>query len=194
MAYCAWCGTHLAEVSYAPCPRCGNPSNGAPRPATRGGGNTAGLVIGLVVGGIVLIAVLGIVAAIAIPNFVSATQRAKQKRTMADIRSLAIAVEAYSVDNRAYPQASSAAELSASLSPKYIKTVPALDGWGTPLRYECWPAGQCEHYAIGSGGKDKTFEHAGLQDYVPDTRTQTFDSDVVYADGKFVQYPEGAQR
>ena len=194
MAYCARCGTQLAEVSYAPCPRCGNPSNGAPRPTGGGGTNTAGLVIGLIVGGLVLVAVLGIVAAIAIPNFLTAMERSKQKRTMADIRSLAIAVEAYSTDKRVYPQASSVAGLTSSLSPEYIKTVPVLDGWGTPLRYECWPAGQCEHYAIGSAGKDKTFEHTALQEYVPDTATHTYDSDVVYADGKFVQYPEGAQR
>ena len=35
MAYCAYCGSHVAQVSFVPCASCGNPTNGAP---PRGGG------------------------------------------------------------------------------------------------------------------------------------------------------------
>lgn len=31
MAFCAWCGNHVTEVSYAACPRCDNPTNGSQR-------------------------------------------------------------------------------------------------------------------------------------------------------------------
>ena len=90
MAFCAWCGNHVAEVSYASCPRCGNPTNGAQRVAAGGSGSqAAGLIVGLVIGGIALIAIIGILAAIAIPNLLTALQRSRQKRTMADIRTLA---------------------------------------------------------------------------------------------------------
>ena len=194
MAFCAWCGNQVPQVSYALCPRCGNPTNGAQRVAgADGGGKTAGIIIGLVVGGVVLIAVIGIIAAIAIPNVMTAMQRSKQKRTMADLRSVATAVEAYATDKNQYPPGTTAGELTAALVPTYMKQVPALDGWGNPLRYECWPAGECANYAIGSAGGDKSFERQSLQEYAPETKTSNFNNDIVFRNGTFVQYPEGAQ-
>jgi general secretion pathway protein G len=196
MAFCAWCGNHVPQASYALCPRCGNHTNGAQRVAGGGasGGQAAGLVIGLVIGGFVLIAVIGILAAIAIPNLLTAMQRAKQKRSMADMRSVAAAVEAYATDNNKYPPASSyAAELEPVLMPTYIKQLPKLDGWGTAIRYECWPAEECREYAVGSAGGDKNFEHQSLKEYAAGTKTSDFDCDLVFANGKFVQYPEGVQ-
>ena len=57
---------------------------------------------------LIVIAIIGILAAIAIPNLLNAVQRGKQKRTMSDMRALATAVEAYAVDNSSYPAAASA--------------------------------------------------------------------------------------
>ena len=194
MAFCAWCGNQVNQVSYAACPRCGNPTNGSQRVAgTDSNTKTAGIIIGVIVGGLVVVAVIGILAAIAIPNLLTAMQRAKQKRSMADMRTAAAAIEAYATDKNAYPDASSyLAELSPALTPTYTKTLPEVDGWGTALRYECWPKGACEHYAIASAGADKVFEHDSLQDYAAAT-TSDFDSDVVLSDGRFLQYPEGVQ-
>lgn len=194
MAFCAWCGNQVPQVSYALCPRCGNPSNGAQRvPGSDGGGKAAGLIVGLVIGGFVLIAVIGIIAAIAIPNLLTAMQRSRQKRSMADMRTIAAAVEAYATDKNAYPPATTASELSSALVPTYMAKVPALDGWGMPIKYECWPEGACVNYAIGSAGGDKVFELQSLHEYAPDTKTTDFDEDIVFSNGKFVQYPEGAQ-
>src|SRR5437762_10551472 len=99
MQYCAYCGNAVEAVSFAPCPRCGKPTNGAPATPRAtgggGGGSVAAIVIGVVIGGLVVVAIIGILAAIAIPNLLTATQRSKQRRTMADIRSLAVAAEAY---------------------------------------------------------------------------------------------------
>ena len=50
-------------------------------------------------------AIIGIIVAIAIPNLLNAIQRAKQRRTMGDMRSTATAVEAYAVDLNRYPPA-----------------------------------------------------------------------------------------
>src|SRR5207302_3102818 len=55
---------------------------------------------------LIVIAIIGILAAIAIPNLLSAVQRGRQKRSMSDMRTLATAVESYSVDNNNYPSAS----------------------------------------------------------------------------------------
>ena len=48
---------------------------------------------------LVVIAIIGLLAAVAIPNLLNAVQRGKQKRTMADMRALATAIESYAVDN-----------------------------------------------------------------------------------------------
>ena len=54
---------------------------------------------------LIVVAIIGIIAAIAIPNLLNAIQRGKQKRTMADMRAVGTAVEAYAVDNNFYPAA-----------------------------------------------------------------------------------------
>lgn len=198
MPYCGHCGAQIAEVSYRPCPVCGQPSNGAARgeappqliaPARRS--NAALIIIGVVLGAFFLIAMLGIIAAIAIPNFLTATERSKQKRTMADLRSIATAVEAYAVDNNHYPDVKSPTSLAEVISPTYIREVPRTDGWLHPLRYECFTkVTPCDTYFVASGGKDGAFEHDPLNGYTP-RATNDFNADLVYSNGNFVQYPEG---
>ena len=48
---------------------------------------------------LIVVAIIGIIAAIAIPNLLNAIDRGKQKRTMADLRSVGTAIESYSIDN-----------------------------------------------------------------------------------------------
>lgn len=52
---------------------------------------------------LIVVAIIAILAAIAVPNFLEAQVRSKVSRTKADIRSLATAIEAYAVDNNTYP-------------------------------------------------------------------------------------------
>ena len=96
---------------------------------------------------LIVVAIIGILAAIAIPNLLTAMQRSKQKRTMADMRSIATAWEARATDMNKYnaagaisavatcTQSFSAGELSSALSPTYIKLLPIKDGWGNPLKF-----------------------------------------------------------
>jgi type II secretory pathway pseudopilin PulG len=190
MAYCAYCGNPVAQVSYTPCPTCARPSNGAPpRPAGSSGANVALIAIGVVVVGLVLIAIAGILAAIAIPNFLTAMQRSKQKRTMADMRSIASAVEMYASDEQRLPEGSSIADLESRLVPKYMPQLPRQDGWEHPLRYSA----TADAYFIGSGGADRRFDRDALNEYAAGSTTN-FDCDIVFSNGKFVQYPEGVQR
>jgi type II secretory pathway pseudopilin PulG len=193
LAYCAYCGSHVAQVSFVPCASCGNPTNGAPsRPAAAAGGsNTAVLVIGVVVGGLVLVAILGILAAIAIPNLITAKERASQKRTMADMRTIATALEAYGIDHsqEEYPPGEYAASLAPHLQPKYMSALPGVDGWGTGIRYSPLPN---RGYVIRSAGSDKTFEHDSPDEYTRGA-THNFECDIVFSNGEFLQYPEGVQ-
>ena len=189
MPFCANCGTPVDAVSYAPCPSCGKPRNGAPQVAVKGGSNAAVIIVVVLVVVLVGVAIVGILAAIAIPNLLTAMQRSKQKRTMADIRTVATAVEAYATDNKKYP------EDIGALAPTYVKVVPRLDGWAHPIRYICWNAEggtDCRSYAIGSAGKDGQFEHDDLKEYLSSGgATTNFNSDIVYSDGKFIEYPQG---
>src|SRR3954469_1085191 len=89
---------------------------------------------------LIVVAIIGILAAIAIPNLLTAMQRSKQKRTMADIRTIATAWEARATDTNSYNAAGvtsftwptsnvNGASLDAILSPTYIKSLPQKDGW-----------------------------------------------------------------
>jgi type II secretion system protein G len=149
---------------------------------------------------LIVIAIIGILAAIAIPNLLNAVQRGKQKRTMSDMRALATAVEAYAVDNNSYPPASCPTGLTAivgaatavgqasfsKLSPTYIGQPPKVDGWGEFVHY----GNDTNNYAILSKGRNKSVD--GL---VPNCGTTTdFNDDIVYANGSFIQWPEGTQQ
>lgn len=52
---------------------------------------------------LIVVAIIGILAAIAIPNFLMAQARAKVSRAMADMKSVANAMEHYRVDHSSYP-------------------------------------------------------------------------------------------
>jgi len=52
---------------------------------------------------LIVVAIIAILAAIAVPNFLEAQVRAKVSRVRADMRSIATAIEAYSVDTNMYP-------------------------------------------------------------------------------------------
>lgn len=51
---------------------------------------------------LIVVAIIGILAAIAIPNFLQAQTRAKISRAMAEMKSIATALELYSTDNNDY--------------------------------------------------------------------------------------------
>ena len=52
---------------------------------------------------LIVVAIIGILAAIAVPNFLNAQVRAKLSRVYGDLRALGNAIEMYRVDNNTYP-------------------------------------------------------------------------------------------
>jgi general secretion pathway protein G len=192
--YCAHCGSQVQTLA-ANCPRCGQPASGA---TIKPGGSAASsaAIIGIVIGGLLLfVFIVGIVAAIAIPNLLSAINRGRQKRTIVDIRTVATAVEAYATDHGFYPDADSAEQLATLLEPSYISVMPRTDGWRTPLGYTCWSSSpstdDCDSYVIASAARNLLFEY-DLSEYGSETvYTNDFDEDIVYCNGEFIQLPEG---
>ncbi len=52
---------------------------------------------------LIVVAIIAILAAIAVPNFLEAQTRAKVSRVRADVRTVATAMETYKIDNNKYP-------------------------------------------------------------------------------------------
>ncbi|MFI5182375.1 MAG: type II secretion system protein GspG [Thermoanaerobaculia bacterium] len=152
---------------------------------------------------LIVVAIIGIIVAIAIPNLLNAVQRAKQKRTMADMRSIGTALEAYAVDYNKYPAAAGAYSMPSgitgisltntigsavgALSPTYIRTMPLKDGWNSYFHYTV--SGTGLDYILGSTGKDGAIEGAPVLG-----PTTNFNNDILFADGQFIQWPEGTQQ
>ncbi len=52
---------------------------------------------------LIVVAIIGVLAAIAIPNFIQAQVRAKLARVAADYQALNVALDSYNIDNNHYP-------------------------------------------------------------------------------------------
>ena len=143
---------------------------------------------------LIVVAIIGIIVAIAIPNLLNAIQRAKQKRTMADMRSIGTATEAYAVDFNSYPPSAGCAvagnamqgKVDRYLTPTYIKTLPYKDGWDHDFLFNTSTNGQ--EYTIGSYGKDGATGPNSTCGATTD-----FNADIVFSNGQFTQWPEGVQ-
>ena len=144
---------------------------------------------------------LALMFAIAAPNFLTAHHRSRQKRTMADMRSLANALEARATDADTYAIGAARVcgnicafasmttvpldELERALSPVYIRKLPRLDGWGNEFEVRV----SAKSYAIRSRGSDDRFD---ANSYAMNHVTRSFEEDIVFSDGSFFQYPEGS--
>jgi type II secretion system protein G len=139
---------------------------------------------------LVVVAIIGILAAIAIPNLLSAIDRARQKRTMADMRGIARAIEIYHQDWASYPKGINASALTSQLQPylqpTYIRNVAQNDAWGTAFAFYS-DAGGNEYtlWAAAQGGQFGSVTYGQT--------TTNFDDDIVYYCGSFAQWPEGIQ-
>jgi len=127
---------------------------------------------------LIVVAIIGIIAAIAVPQLMNAMDRGRQRRSMADMRNIATANGTIRVDTGAY-----AANLAA-LSPTYMQVAPAEDGWGTAWSYSTG----ADTYTITSLGSDAAAGPAPPATWV----NEPYDPDIVMTDGQFTQAPTGS--
>lgn len=132
----------------------------------------------------ITLVVIGIIVAITIPNLLSAIDRGKQKRTLADMRTIGTAIEAYAVDNSQYPVSSNAATLWALIVPTYLRPMTQDDGWDHEFVVDVATTG----YTISSTGKDGVSSGCAVG-----VHTTQFTQDICFSRGIFIQYPEGIQ-
>src|SRR5262245_4795462 len=154
---------------------------------------------------LIVIAIIGIIASMLIPNLLDAMQKAKQKRTMADVRITGTAMFSWltdqvgaaaagqastTVDLGAYGGVRTAASLESLLAPNYLQVVPPLDGWKFPYEYYL-KSGSLVHerqvMLIRSRGRDKTFDAGSYS--VTSFDSTDYDEDIVWADGFMVRWP-----
>ena len=125
---------------------------------------------------LIVVAIIAILAAIAIPNFLAAQIRAKAARAKSEIRTLATALESYYIDNNLYPDdidpqlwpwyvpytvSTPIAYISSGLidDPFRLGVVSAIPGTpGTRYRYINYDAELNGHYTASA---ESNFPHPG---------------------------------
>jgi type II secretion system protein G len=164
---------------------------------------------------LIVVAIIGILAALLIPNALSAIQKAKQKGTMKDINSIATAITDYITDNGTAPAHSAELvggdSMYTALSGFYLKVLPTNDQWGSPfLVYGQSAAVMAAGYAgitesaddefiVVSYGRDKaesTFTFDPMDPttvYFPITGLRSFNEDLVNWSGSWIHAPKSAQ-
>ncbi|HKQ60232.1 MAG TPA: type II secretion system protein GspG [Candidatus Polarisedimenticolaceae bacterium] len=179
--HCPHCSIALPPDSRF-CASCGRSLAGAPGPVAAR--STTWIVVLVVCGAALwIVAVLGILAAIAIPNLLNAIDRGKQKRTMADLRILATALAGYSASHHAYPVCADIETLRAQLAEQGSRPLPRVDGWSHPFHV----ASDGGSYELISAGKDGVLGGCG------NGQTAGFDDDICLRNGEFTQQPRSFQ-
>jgi type II secretion system protein G len=154
---------------------------------------------------LIVVAIIGIIAALLIPNFLDALQKAKQKRTVADMRNTGTAMFSWLTDQVGAAAAGGAGTVvmgsyttitesyldsTQGLVPQYMQDVPSLDGWKNTYQYYLNTANPLAQQvmAIRSLGRDKTEETSSYS--VTSFEPTAYDEDIVWADGFFVRWPQ----
>ena len=133
---------------------------------------------------LIAVAIIGILAAIAVVNLGDSLNRSRQSKTLANMRNLAQALQAYESDHSLLPPDGTDAYTLAELceSGGLFRNIDPEDGWRNPLVYSA-SAKQFTLESYGADGGD------GPLDITPATRLE-FDYDIVLVDGSFIFSPE----
>ena len=152
---------------------------------------------------LIVVAIIGILAALLIPNAMGALQRAKVRGTQKDIGTLATCVMDYITD-KAIPPADGLDALKTAISGTiYIKVMPTKDQWGTDFVFHSGSG--CDIYGItgssaddflvaswGRGGQEEswTFNASNPEAGLYDLSTQaSFDNDIINLSGQVIRGP-----
>jgi type II secretory pathway pseudopilin PulG len=158
---------------------------------------------------LIVIAIIGIIAALLLPNLLEALNKSKQKRTMTDIRLSGTAWFSWVTDQVSAAAAGQQVSeldwgtlfdemshdtLDELLVPSYAAFIPTQDAWGNEYEYGA-SFGPGERpidpipVGVRSPGADATYD---ADDYTAGAFIATdFNQDIVWAGGFFVRWPAG---
>jgi general secretion pathway protein G len=114
---------------------------------------------------LIVVAIIGIIAAVAIPNMLDAVERARQKRATGEIKGFAHAIQGFKADYAGYPNVARSGQLFLSwrfndasgrpaVIPDYIQAVPECDPWEQTYWYLSGPDGRVAHPQLGQTTAD----------------------------------------
>ena len=153
---------------------------------------------------LIVVAIIGLLAAMLIPNLMDALQKTKQKKTMADARLLGGAMMGWLTDNVSAAAAGAQtttvdlaqyktitpAALTNELVPTYIQDIPPYDGWkrAYDLYLDTVPPIEQHVMAIRSAGQGGV--PSGNTYLAGAFEPTEYDQDIVWVDGFFVRWPQ----
>jgi type II secretion system protein G len=155
---------------------------------------------------LIVVAIIGILAALLVPNAMTALQKAKVRGTQKDISTLATTITDYITDKSTPPANSGAISttLKGALSPMYIKVLPLNDQWGTSFKVYCGAAADGNYGITGSATDDFLISSYGrggaLESFTYTTSTPEaglysiaavadFNKDLISLNGSFIRGP-----
>jgi len=163
---------------------------------------------------LIVVAIIGILAALLIPNIMSAIQRGRQKGTMGDMHTLATNLTDYITENTQFPQAVNYGDVGNNcdfLLGFYARRIPQRDKWGYPLQVALGAAGAVRGYTlvgpdefvIGSNGRDgqedgwswdqtTTYGDQDTADFYDVNGMSDFTRDIIIINGDFAHAPASA--
>jgi len=162
---------------------------------------------------LIVVAIIGILAALLIPNAITAIQKSKQKGTMKDIVTIATGCADYITDNGAFATAKNGALTDGDafiqdLAPFYVKIVPVNDMWGQPFNIYTGTNGTArgidaddlgsDDFVIDSYGRDKATDAWAYDETAPTSgmyiinSMDDFKNDLVNWAGSWIRAPRTA--
>jgi type II secretory pathway pseudopilin PulG len=149
------------------------------------------------------IVIIALVAWVLVPDILQGMHRSNQKRSMADIRTIAVALESRATDMKTYAVGAKhrdvevkksldwgaltpipAESLRRALELTYVRAMPMNDAWGRPFEF----AAGDQSYAIRSFERDGRADTNGIYKV---GITNSFDADLVFANGSWIHFPDG---
>ena len=126
---------------------------------------------------LIVLAVVGILVIMVVPQLMTGYDRARQRASMADMRSIAVANATYHTDNNSYAGSFS------DLMPAFLNPVPPDDAWGNAWGYS---SADGSEYTLTSFGDDGTSGPDAPTPWV----AAPFGPDLILTNGAFTQVPE----
>lgn len=168
---------------------------------------------------LIVVVIVGILAALLIPQILNAVQKAKQKGTMQDMNAISVAIMDFVSDNGTAPAGVTGTLLdnydvmsSALVGPTgfYLKVLPTHDQWGMPFNVYCGTlvsnvgiAGisdpQPDDFVIRSYGRDRAATDIPYVATDPTsayffiTGMSSFNEDLCTWNGSWIHAPKSAQ-
>ncbi len=155
---------------------------------------------------LIVVAIIGFLSALLIPNAITAIQKAKLTSTMKEIKVISTAIADYVTDNGSAPTQDGTYDSSSAfytaLSPFYVKVIPLTDEWGNNFyayggtaadgNYGVTGAG-ADDFLVASYGRDKTLGSFEFSATAPEAGLFTvsamvhFDYDLIMWNGSWIR-------